>query len=147
MSASCYAGIVSRCAATAIDVFLLAVLVPLIATGAPSAWASVTGRSPGWLAVCAQCVAACLPIGYFTLCWWSSGQTLGGLLFGVVVRTRSAARLGVMRAFLRASAGLLLAALWLPGMIAILIDPRRRALHDRVFGTVVLRRSRVTPER
>jgi uncharacterized RDD family membrane protein YckC len=87
-----------------------------------------------------QIAAAVLPAAYFAICWWGSGQTAGGLLFGTVVCRHGGRRLGFFRALARSVVGLLLPALWLLGMLGILVDRERRALHDRVFGTVVLRK-------
>jgi uncharacterized RDD family membrane protein YckC len=43
---------------------------------------------------------------------------------------------------LRSAVGLLLPLIWLVGMLFVLWDPQRRALHDRLFGTVVIRKAR-----
>jgi uncharacterized RDD family membrane protein YckC len=136
-----YAGIVTRLAALAIDVALLTVLVPVVATGAPAAWAAVTGGAPGWLSAGAEVVAALVPAAYFAGCWWGTGQTAGGLLVGAVLRRPDQSRVGAVRAVLRAVIGLLLPPLWLAGLLTIVWDPHRRALHDRLFGTVVRRKS------
>jgi len=74
------------------------------------------------------------------VCWWGTGQTAGDVLFGVVVRRPGDDHLGLFRSFLRALVGLLLPVVWLIGMGMILVDGRRRALHDRLFGTVVVRK-------
>ncbi len=139
MPSSPYAGIVTRLAALTVDATLLALAVPFIANGPPSVWASLAGTAPGWLKVTSQTAAALLPVAYFTMCWWGSGRTVGGLLFGTAVRRRGGEHLGLGRSFVRSVLGLLLPLIWLVGLITILTDRRRRALHDRVFGTIVLR--------
>ncbi len=140
IAGSAYAGLVTRMAALIVDCVLLAVVVPLVASGAPSVWAAVEGSAPGWLMACAQFCAALVPPLYFTLFWWGTGQTLGGLLFGTAVRRPDGAHLSLWRAAARAIVGLLIPVVWLIGMGSILFDARRRALHDRLFGTVVMRR-------
>jgi uncharacterized RDD family membrane protein YckC len=132
-----YAGVVTRLAALVVDGVVLSIAVPAVADGPPSMWASIEGSAPGWLKAACQFAAALIPIVYFALCWWSSGQTLGGLLFGTVVRRPDGTQLSLLRAALRAFVGLLVPVLWLAGMLSTLWDPRRRALHDRLFDTVV----------
>ena len=142
MATSDYAGLVTRMASLAIDVIVLALVVPVMANGPPSMWAAVTGEAPGWLKTLCQIAAALLPVLYFGLFWWGTGQTLGGLLFGTIVRRHDGDHLGPVRSLLRAVVGLLLPVVWMFGMIFVLWDPRRRALHDRLFGTVVVRKMR-----
>lgn len=139
MPSSPYAGIVTRLAALTVDATLLALAVIFVANGPPAVWASLAGSAPGWLKVISETAAALLPVAYFAMCWWATGRTVGGLLFGTAVRRRGGEHLGLGRALLRAVLGLLLPLVWLVGLITILTDGRRRALHDRVFGTVVLR--------
>jgi uncharacterized RDD family membrane protein YckC len=137
-----YAGIVTRLAALIVDAVLLAVTIPVVATGPTSLWESLEGSAPGWVKTISQIGAALLPVLYFTMCWWGTGQTLGGLLFGTVVRRPDEKHITLARAFLRAFIGLLIPVVWLIGLIFILWDGRRRALHDRLFDTVVLRKTR-----
>jgi uncharacterized RDD family membrane protein YckC len=135
-----YAGLVTRLGALAVDSVLLAIAVPVLANGPASVWTALSGQAPGWLKLGAQVLAAALPAAYFAVCWWGSGQTAGGLLFGTVVCRHGGARLGFGRALLRSVIGLLLPVVWLAGLLSILLNRERRALHDRVFGTVVLRK-------
>ncbi len=135
-----YAGLVTRFAALLVDALLLAVAVPTVALGPAAIWSALAGSAPGWLLLGSQVVAGLLPLAYFTGSWWATGQTAGDVLFGIVVRRAGNGHVGLIRAFLRAFVGLLLPLIWLIGMAAILADPQRRALHDRLFGTVVLRK-------
>ena len=136
-----YAGLVTRLAALVVDSLLLAIAVPAVALGPPQIWSAVIGSAPGWLKAGAQICGALLPLVYFTAAWWSTGQTLGDVVFGIVVRRDHDGHVGVLRAFLRALFGLLLPVVWLLGLGLILTDGKRRDLHDRIFGTVVLRKS------
>ncbi len=142
MSTSDNAGIVTRLAALVIDATLMALLVPVVATGPVTLWTSLEGSAPGWLKTLSQLTAAVVPVVYFTMCWWGTGQTLGGLLFGTVVRRPDGAHISLPRALARAFFGLLIPVVWLIGMVTVLWDGQRRALHDRVFGTVVRRKLR-----
>lgn len=132
-----YAGIVSRLAGLAIDAALLAVASSVTASGVPAVWATLDGEAPGWLKASSAVLAALLPVVYFTACWWMTGQTLGAVLFGTVVRRPDGRHVGLLRALLRAVVGLAIPVLWLVGMVGVLSDDRRRAWHDRLFGTVV----------
>jgi uncharacterized RDD family membrane protein YckC len=134
-----YAGLVTRLLALGIDAGLLALAVPAIAVGAPAVWESLTNTTPRWLQIGAGAAAAALPFVYFWLCWCTSGRTAGGAVLGAAARRADGARLGVIHAGARAVLGLLFAPLWLAGMVLIAFDPRRRALHDVFFHTVVRR--------
>jgi hypothetical protein len=132
-----YAGLVSRVAAIGLDLLLLTGGV-LVVGGLPTtAVNAVLGSSPNWLAALCSLAAAGLPWLYFTTCWWLTGQTAGGLVFGTQVRRRPDARLSLPRAAVRAAIGLIFAPLWTVGLLGVLGDRRRRAWHDRIFGTVV----------
>ncbi len=133
-----YAGLVSRTVGLAVDVSVLTVATLAVATLPGLAWQQVVGNPPTWLSVTAGAVAALLPWGYFTGCWWLTGRTGGALLVGVEVTRRDGTRLGAVQAGLRALVGLSLWPIWLGGMLGTLWDPRRRAWHDRLFRTVVL---------
>jgi len=133
-----YAGLVSRLAALLTDVALVTVAALAVSTLPSVAWEQVVLRAePGWLIAASAAAAALLPAAYFTTCWWLTGQTAGGLLFGVAVQHRDAHGVTFVQAAARAVVGLLLAPLWMIGMIGVLWDDRRRAWHDRLFRTVV----------
>ncbi|WP_308167739.1 RDD family protein [Catellatospora tritici] len=132
-----YAGIVSRLSGLAIDAALLTLAASLVVTGVPSVWATLEGSTPGWLNATTGLIAALLPVVYFAACWWLTGQTVGSLLLGTMVRRPNGRHLGPGRALLRAAVGLAFPPVWLLGMLGVLTDDRRRAWHDRLFGTVV----------
>ena len=135
-----YAGLASRLLALAVDAVALAIVVPLVGTGVPGLWgALVVGPAPGWLQVCSGVLAALVPFGYFWLCWWTAGHTLGGALFGTAVRRPDGTRVGTARSAVRAAIGILLAPIWLVGLLYSVLDPRRRGLHDVLLSTVVRR--------
>jgi uncharacterized RDD family membrane protein YckC len=136
-SHSPYAGLVSRFAALAFDVALLTAACLAVSVLPSLAWEEVLGDSPGWLSVASGIVAAVLPWAYFTVSWSLTGQTLGDVLLGIVVRRRDGELMSLPHSALRALVGLLLPVVWLIGMFAVLWDERRRAWHDRLFRTVV----------
>lgn len=133
-----YAGLVSRLAALAIDVAALCLAVLAVRLLPEIAWKEILNRpAPTWLTAGSGLLALLLPWSYFTTSWWLAGQTVGDLLIGVVVLRRDGNELGLPHAALRAAVGLTFAPLWLVGMAPVLWDERRRAWHDRVFGTEV----------
>lgn len=133
-----YAGVVSRTSALAIDIAVLSAATLAVRLLPEVAWEHLIVRdSPGWLTAISAVTAAVLPWAYFTICWWLTGQTLGDMLIGVAVRRRDGRDVSLLQAAGRAAIGLLLAPLWLVGLVVILWDPRRRAAHDLLFGTVV----------
>ncbi len=137
-----FAGLASRSTALLLDVALLTVAGLAISVLPGLAWSEVIGRSPGWLGAASGVVAALLPWLYFTFCWWSSGQTAGGLMIGIAVERSGSRHISFVQAALRAAIGLALAPLWIIGYVGILIDKKRRAWHDVVFRTVVRHRVR-----
>lgn len=76
--------------------------------------------------------------GYFVTFWSTTGQTPGNRVLRIRVRTTSGGRMLPRRAFLR-FVGVTLAALPLfAGFLPVLVDDRRRGLHDRLARTVVV---------
>ena len=129
--------------------------------------ASVAGALPGALVagsssagsalyavgslVCILGFLAAAP-GYWLGCWrWLEGRSVGQRLMGLwVLRTDgeglSARRMLGRERGLKWGAHAVRFGLWLPGgALVALSDPARRALHDRVADTLVVRESR--PER
>jgi len=133
-----YAGIVSRVSGLCLDFLLLTLAGAVVRLLPELAWEQLTHTSaPEWLRTGATIASIALPWVYFTISWWLAGQTLGGMLLGVAVLNNNGEELGFLHAAVRAAIGLLLAPLWLVGLLAILWDDERRAWHDKVFRTVV----------
>jgi uncharacterized RDD family membrane protein YckC len=141
-----YAGLVSRLAALAIDVTLLALGAAVTRLLPPAIWQEIFGRpAPGWLESICGFAALALPWLYFTGSWWLASQTVGGLIVGIVVLRPDGSELSLLHAALRSAILLLLAPVWIVGMLAILWDEKRRAWHDRLLGTVVRYAPRTRP--
>jgi uncharacterized RDD family membrane protein YckC len=137
-STSHYAGIVSRLAALATDVTVLMLAGIVVGSLPRMAWEQLLIRPvPGWLTTGSAAVAALLPWLYFTAGWWLSGQTVGNRLFGIAVQDRHGHSPSFAQSAARAVVGLWLAPIWLLGLLNVLWDERRRAWHDRLFGTEV----------
>lgn len=112
--------------ATALAVLLTRLLVPV-------GRVDLVLRS-GWPHLALQVWLGALALGYYAYSWQRGGQTIGMRAWKIVVCSEAGA-LSWPSAVLRAVAGL-----FLPGLLWCLFDPRRRALHDRLAGTVVVHR-------
>jgi uncharacterized RDD family membrane protein YckC len=134
-----YAGVATRAVALAIDVALAHVIVftagailalvgslvadvrldSLAAALAGAAWVAVVGS-------------------YFVLFWSTAGQTPGMRLMALRVTTERGGHPSISRSVVRLI-GLALAIVPLfLGFVPVLVDARRRGLHDLLAGTVVL---------
>lgn len=145
VSPHAYAGLVSRLIALAVDVALLTIVGLGVSVLPGLAWREVIGYPPGWFTEASGIVASVLPWAYFTVAWWLGGQTVGGLVVGTRVARMNGRRPRLVQAALRAFVGLLLVPVWLIGLAWVLWDPRRRAWHDIVFRTVVVRSPDLVP--
>jgi uncharacterized RDD family membrane protein YckC len=134
-----YAGIATRAVALAVDAGLAHLIV--LAGGAVLALAaSLVGNAQmdtaekilaggGW---------ACTVGAYFVLFWTTTGQTPGMRLMGLRVLAPEGEHLGLRRALVRL-VGLALAIIpAFAGFLPVLVDERRRGLHDLLAGTVVV---------
>ncbi len=138
MSASPYAGIVSRLFALVIDGLVVTMLVVVVTSLPDLTWTKLSpGTVPPWLYTATSALAVTIPLFYFTMMWSTTGRTIGNLVTGIVVEHRDGHRLTAKHALARASLGLLLAPFWLIGMLGILADRRRRAWHDQLLRTDV----------
>ena len=134
-----YAGVATRAVALAIDVAAAQLIV--FAGGAilalvGSLVSDVRLDTVGKLLAAAAWVAV---VGtYFVLFWSTAGQTPGMRLMGLRVMTGDGIHPGVARSVVRLiGLGLAIVPLFL-GFVPVLIDQRRRGLHDLLAGTVVL---------
>jgi uncharacterized RDD family membrane protein YckC len=132
-----YAGLASRLAALAVDVLVLTVVEVLGTVVVLAGWKTLVGPLPTALTTVVGAAWAVAPAAYFTVAWWVAGRSLGQLLLGIRVTDTKGRPLRLPRALARAVVGLALAPVWLAGMVAVLIDTRRRALHDMVLRTTV----------
>jgi uncharacterized RDD family membrane protein YckC len=136
-----YVGLVTRAVAFALDAAL--VNLAAILTSAVVALALSVVTVPDGLralAIAAGGAAYLLwTAAYFVGFWSTTGQTPGSGVLSIRVRADSGEILSPRRALVR-FVGLLLAALPLgAGFLPILLDDRRRGLHDLLARTVVVR--------
>jgi uncharacterized RDD family membrane protein YckC len=127
-----------RLQAAAVDLGLFIGLSAIVVyfTGR-AARVEMRGLLPAWPWLAAYLVF--LGVSYSAYFTGTTGQTLGKMLLGLRVVDSTGQPPGYVRAFLRAIAaalGVLAAGL---GLVPVAFDPARRALHDRVFRTRVIR--------
>ena len=134
-----YAGIATRGVALAIDVAIAQAIV--FAGGAVFA---LVGSLVGNVEldttlgrILAACAWAFTVATYFVLFWSTTGQTPGMRLLGLRVHGPDGAHLGAVRSLVRlVGLGLAIIPLF-AGFLPVLVDARRRGLHDFLAGTVV----------
>lgn len=77
-------------------------------------------------------------VGYFAVFWSTTGQTPGARIMQIRVLATAGETVALPRAVVRCI-GIVLAALPVfAGFVPVLFDDRRRALQDRLAGTVVV---------
>jgi uncharacterized RDD family membrane protein YckC len=135
-----YAGLVSRTVALAIDAAALTIGFA-VASGVLglilSLFTAVEVSSPG--AVLGAAALWSLVVGgYFVLFWTLTGETPGMRLMALRVINRDGDPLGFGQALLRLIGAILAAIPFFAGYLLILVDDRRRGLHDMIAGTTVI---------
>ncbi len=134
------AGFATRVLAFVIDIAIIDVAV--LALGGALAWAgSVLGieANPSGVLVAGLAAAGWVVLisNYLVVFWCLTGQTPGMRFMGIRVTDRRGAPPGFVRS-LRRLVGMYLSAIpFGAGFLLILVDDRRRGLHDRLAGTLV----------
>ena len=135
-----YIGLVTRALAFATDAAIIngvAILVSAVVAlslsivTVPDDWDVVLVAIGGF-------VYALWLVGYFVSFWSTTGQTPGNRLMRIRVTDANGAKLRPRRALARFGALLLAALPLFAGFLLILVDDRRRGLHDRLVRTVVV---------
>lgn len=134
-----YAGVVSRGIALGIDaalvqgvLLLVAAVFGLVAALVGGITLGTVGQAlvaAGWLLATAA---------YFVVCWSAAGQTFGMRVMGLAVTTYAGRPPALGRSIVRVLwLGLCILMLF-AGFLPVLVDDRRRGVHDMVAGTVVV---------
>jgi len=145
-----YVGFATRVVAFVIDAAIINLVAALTAGGAALAVSIFDVQNSGlmdevkqaapWLAAAVFLVWS---VSYFTGFWAATGQTPGDRVMGIVVRRDGedgeGGTLHPVKSLLRFGAMVLSAVPLGAGFLPILTDDRRRGLHDRIAGTVVVR--------
>jgi len=134
-----YAGIATRGVALTIDAAIVNVTV-LIGGALLGLVASLAASlRPHWLVGATGATGWALAvIAYFSYFWVAGGQTPGMRLMRIRVLTRDDAPLRLPRAIWRTLALGLAIVPCFAGFAPVLVDARRRGLHDMLAGTVVV---------
>ncbi|HYU40631.1 MAG TPA: RDD family protein, partial [Vicinamibacteria bacterium] len=127
-----------RARAAVLDLALLTVLWAIVVYFASrAAHVGLVGLRPAWPYLAGYLAFLGLTYaGYFT---GTTGQTLGKIATGLRVVDAGGRPPGYLRAFVRAALGSLGVVAAGAGLIPMLLDPARRALHDRVVKTRVVK--------
>jgi uncharacterized RDD family membrane protein YckC len=145
-----FAGLATRTLAFAVDALIINVVAWLVGALVVLGLSVLTVPAEVRTLIAAVGAGAALlwSATYFVFFWSGNGQTPGDRLLGITVR--EAGTLGplrVRRAALRVLALPLSALPLCAGFLLILVDRRRRALHDRIARTVVVYTTPVTRPR
>jgi len=128
-----------RAAAAGLDfVLMLGMAAIILYFAGRAARVPVAGLRPAWPWLLGYLALLGLVYsGYFT---GTIGQTLGKMVTGLRVVDRAGHPPGFLRAFVRGGLGAVGVALLGLGLLPMLFDPARRALHDRLLRMRVVRR-------
>ena len=135
-----YVGLVTRTLAFAVDaaiINLVAVLTAAVIGLALSVF-SLPSELKSVLIVIGGAVYVAWGVGYFVAFWSTGGQTFGARAFRFRVQTAGGGPLTPGRALVRFGAMMLAAIPLFLGFLPIVIDERRRGLHDMIARTVVV---------
>ncbi len=140
MSEPAYVGLVTRVIAFGVDGAIINLVAVAVAALVGLALSIIT--MPSWLTAVTVAIGAAAyalwVAGYFIVFWTTTGQTPGDRLLRIRVRPATGERLRPRRALLRFVALMLAALPLFAGFLMILIDGRRRGLHDWIARTVVV---------
>lgn len=145
-----YAGLATRTVAFAVDAAIINVVAWVVAAIITLCLSLITVPDEVRTALIAigAVLAVAWGVGYFLFFWSASGQTPGNRVLGVRVQDdRTGRPVSVRRAALRLLALPLSALPLCAGFLLILVDDRRRALHDRIARTTVVYVLRERPRR
>lgn len=135
-----YVGIVSRGVGLAIDAAVLTggfAVVSGVFGLILSLFTSVEVSSPGAVLSVAA-MWSIVVAGYFVLCWTLAGETPGMRLMHLRVLDGQGQPPRFGRSLLRLIGAILAAIPFFAGYLLILVDDRRRGLHDMIARTVVV---------
>jgi uncharacterized RDD family membrane protein YckC len=135
-----YAGSVSRLLAFIIDMAVSAGLAALGLAATSLAVQIVTGHSVSWSRsnIVVAIILAAWEFFYFGYSWAVSGRTFGMAVLGVRVVRADGQPLDPWRGAVRALALPLSFLFFGLGLLGILVQRERRALHDLIAGTAVV---------
>jgi uncharacterized RDD family membrane protein YckC len=149
MAAPAYQGVVTRAIAFAVDAAIIDLIALTVGVGVGLALSILdVGHTTEVALLAIGGVAFVIwSIGYFATFWSTTGQTPGNRMMQIRVCDADDGGILTLRRSLVRFGALLLAALPLcAGFLPILVDARRRGLHDMLAGTVVVGFAAPKPE-
>jgi uncharacterized RDD family membrane protein YckC len=136
-----YEGLVTRAIAFALDAAIISGVSVVVGAAAGLTLSVLSVPSGVEAAVFGFAGAICLlwSTAYFVTFWCATGQTPGNRVLGIrVCDAEDGSRLRPARALLRLIALTLCAIPLFAGFLPILVDDRRRGVHDMLAGTIVV---------
>jgi uncharacterized RDD family membrane protein YckC len=131
------AGIVSRGVAGVLDVAVVAAILGVLYLGFLLIGLLFAGRSfepPDPNVLFSGVATYLVAVAYLAGCWSVSGRTVGSVAMGLEVVNRRGARLGPVRALVRA----VLCTVFPIGLLWVAVDSRRRSAQDIVLRSRVI---------
>jgi uncharacterized RDD family membrane protein YckC len=135
-----YEGLVTRAIAFAIDAAIINLLAIVVGVGLGLALSilSIEDSLEVVLLACGGVAFVAWSVAYFVVFWSTTGQTPGDRLMQIRVCREDGELLKPRKALLRFGAMLLAALPLFAGFLPVLVDDRRRGVHDMLAGTVVV---------
>jgi uncharacterized RDD family membrane protein YckC len=139
-AAPAYEGLVTRAIAFSVDAAVINVIALVVGVGVGLALSifSIPDDLQVVLLACGGAAFVVWTVAYFVVFWSTTGQTPGNRLMHIRVCGDDGAVLTPRRSLVRFGALLLAALPLLAGFLTVLVDDRRRGLHDMLAGTVVV---------
>jgi uncharacterized RDD family membrane protein YckC len=132
---------VTRAIAFAVDAAIVDLIALVVGVGVGLALSilSISDDLRTVLLACGGAAFVVWTVAYFAVFWSTTGQTPGNRLMHIRVCVEGGGEPPSLRRSLLRFGALLLAALPLfAGFLTVLVDDRRRGLHDMLAGTVVV---------
>ena len=135
-----YEGLVTRAIAFAVDAAIIDLIALVVGVGVGLALSilSISDNLETVLLACGAAAFAVWTVAYFAVFWSTTGQTPGNRLMHIRVCDGDGTVLSPRRSLLRFGALLLAALPLFAGFLPILVDDRRRGVHDMLAGTIVV---------
>jgi uncharacterized RDD family membrane protein YckC len=135
-----YEGLVTRAIAFAVDAAIIDLIALVVGVGVGLALSilSISDNLQTVLLACGAAAFAVWTVAYFAIFWSTTGQTPGNRLMHIRVCDGDGTVLSPRRSLLRFGALLLAALPLFAGFLPILVDDRRRGVHDMLAGTIVV---------
>jgi uncharacterized RDD family membrane protein YckC len=136
-----YEGLVTRAIAFAVDAAIINLIALIVGVGVGLALSilSISDELKTVLLACGGVTFVVWSVAYFAVFWSTTGQTPGNRLMHIrVCDADDRAVLSLRRSVLRFGALVLAAVPLFAGFLPVLVDDRRRGLHDMLAGTVVV---------